>query len=107
MKYTDSRGTEIGIMLQIVLKLPFFYGEEERMSHVYCRTNAYTSKALLCSDFTGIRVGHCVSGLIEKAINNKKPDGPHTAQLVPLEALFVVDSFFILSKNLFPPSLSK
>ena len=82
MRRADSRDTEIGIMLQIVLNLPFPHGEEELQSHAFFRINDYASEALLRWGFAGIRVGHCVSGLIEKAINNKKPSGPHTAQLV-------------------------
>ena len=92
MRRTDSRDTEIGILLQIVINLSFFYADEELMSHAFCRVNAYTSKALIRGDFAGIRVGHCVSGLIEKAIN-KKPDGPHTAQLVFPMGFFIVDRF--------------
>ena len=90
MRKTDSYDTETGVLCQVVLKLPYFFDEEEEGSFCYCRVNAYSSKVLLKSDFSAFRVGHPVSGLLEKAIRKEK-NAPHTAQLIAWDRVAASD----------------
>ena len=78
IKERDSYNTDLGLQLTVVLKIHYQLekGPSFPRSHVYCRVNAYSSRALLAHDFTAIRVGSAVSGLIEKSLGK-----PHTAQL--------------------------
>ena len=81
MRKTDSRDTETGILCQVVMKHPYLFDTEEDISFAYCRATAYSIKVLLVNDFSAIRVGRPVSGLIEKAIR-KDANAPHTDQLI-------------------------
>ena len=78
IKERDSFNTELGLQLTVVVKIHYSLTDDPRFprSCIYARLNAYSSRALLAHDFTAIRVGSPVSGLIEKALSN-----PHTAQL--------------------------
>ena len=78
-KERDSFNTDLGLQLAVVLEIHFSPNSDTRFPRIraFCRVNAYNSRALLARDFTAIRVGSPVSGLVEKALSN-----PHTAHLV-------------------------
>ena len=77
-KHTEDRyDTEAGLQLTVVCKLPFQYADEEVHSHIFARVNCFASQSLLESDFTAIRHGIAVAGIIAKAISDHK-----TAQLI-------------------------
>ena len=96
MRKTDSMDTETGILCHVAIKLPFFFGEEEENSFAYCRANAYPGKVLLKTDFSAIRVGRAVGGLLEKAIR-KEQNAPHAAQLIACDRVSANDW------QMFPP----
>ena len=78
IKERDSFNTDLGLQLTVVVKIHYSLSDDPSFprSCIYARVNAYSSRALLAHDFTAIRVGTPVSGLIEKALSK-----PHTAQL--------------------------
>lgn len=77
----DQVGTAPPLCAQIVLKLPFRYGTapwETEDSFIFCRLNAFASKACLPVASQPIGLGSVVHGAIEK------PHTEHdTAQLTP------------------------
>ena len=92
VKPVKSDGTASPLHAQVVLKLPFYYGESDaewKHSFLYARVNAFASKAALPCSFQVLAIGSVVRGLVEKAHSDHE-----TAQLAVYGRNF---SFFLLS----------